>query len=363
MALASPALDFSKHPISHHHDISSVPALDSELSDQSTSPQPVSLLTLLRTPQQNPITPPNPIDSKTGKPPAPILRRDSISSDAEHGHVLSALTSSLSINHGKEHEPKRALKFAVVQPHLAPLPHPDPRAPTPMMDDSDNSSDGGYQEDEEDGTFSDDDDVFTARIPRAPSPSKYPFARPTNYDHGSRRSSEAPPAPATLPPPSRRGRGHIRVVDKNDTPKTCSRHCSPPPVRSRSGSEAKSRTSDAGPREGRAGSPMPDVSDLPDVDDEAVDESPVEGIPIASRWRRASENLPGFRCSGDRRPSGAELEVTPVVGSTSKHDESVYRLLESSLASSSSLTRARSMGAKVSFAPRIRPAESMSADE
>lgn len=326
MALASPSLDFSKHSISHD---TPLPPLD--MSDHSTSPQPVSLLTLLRTPQQQPT---NPITPVTTGSPAPILRRDSLSSDAEHAPLSFS-----------EHEPKRALKFAVVQPH----PTPHHIAPTTI----DSDSDGGYQEDEEDGTFSDDDDVFSATIPRAPS--KYPFARPTNYD-GSR--PEAPPAPSILPPPSRRGRGHIRVVDSNVTPKTCSRHCSPPPVCSRSGSEAKSRTSDAGPRDGRAGSPMPDVSDLSDVDDE--EEQPA-GIPIANRWRRASEHVPGFRRSDDRRPSGAAIDNTTVSGSTSAHDENVYHMLESSLGSSS-LTRARSMGAKA-VVPRMRPAEALSADE
>ena len=284
-------LDFAKHAM---HDL---PALDSDHS----SPQPVSLLTLLRTPQLHPVTPTTP-DS-----PIPILRRDSVSSADEHA---------------------RALKFTVISPHTV--------AP-PVMSEASGSSDG-YEEDEEDGAFS-DDEVYSTHIP---TPAQFPFARPTNYD-GSSTSPSAPPAPAILPPPSRRGRGHIRVVDGNDAPKSCSRHCSPPPARSRSGSECKSRTSDAGPRDGRAGSPMPDVSDLSDVDDEED-----EGIPTTTRWRRASEHNPGFRRMDDRRPSGARLDETLAAGSTSGGDENVYHLLENSLASTN-LTRARSMGARVSF--------------
>jgi len=314
-ALTSPPVAFPKQPIARcggfvapHSPIS----VSSEISDQSTSPPPVSLLTLLRNPAETPSSPPT--DTKPS--PQPILRRDSVGSDADglsssHGHTATT---------PHKDEPRRALKFAVAAPHepvpshLHPHPHPPVHAPSLLLDDnSDDSSDGGYQEDEEDGEFSDDED-FAATIPRAPSPPQFPFARPTNYDYGRRRSSDAPPAPAVLPPPPRRGRGHIRVVDDNAAPKKCSRHCSPPPARSQSGSEARSRVSDAGPREGRAGSPMPDVSDLPDVDDEVFDaaaegsddEAQAQAVSVP-RWRRASEHLPGFRKYGDSRRESAEL--------------------------------------------------------
>jgi len=376
-ALTSTPVAFPKQPIARcggfaapHSPIS----VDSEMSDQSTSPPPVSLLTLLRNPSEPPSSPPT--ESKSS--PQPILRRDSVGSDAD---AVSSLHSHMASTTHKD-EPRRALKFAVAAPHDPPSPHvhlqphPPVRAPSPLIDDnSDDSSDGGYQEDEEDGEFSDDED-FAATIPRAPASPEFPFARPTNYDYGRRRSSDAPPAPAVLPPPPRRGRGHIRVVDDNAAPKTCSRHCSPPPARSRSGSEARSRVSDAGPREGRAGSPMPDVSDLPDVDDEVFDAQEeasdnaiqAQAVPVP-RWRRASEHLPGFRKYDDGRRESAELcppTITDetIVGSLSNGNQSdnVYHRLESNLASSS-LTRARSMGAKVSFAPKPQPTEDVAPDE
>ncbi|OCF35474.1 hypothetical protein I316_03026 [Kwoniella heveanensis BCC8398] len=164
------------------------------------------------------------------------------------------------------------------------------------MDEED--SDEGYQEDEEGGFDTDssgelsDDDVD----------SRYPFARSTNFEEprfiGSTQiSANKPlsPAPALLPPPSRRGRGHIRVDESAAPPgeqnNTCSRHRSPPPTRSRSGSQARSSTpgspmkrhhsgrlSDAGPREGRAGSPMPGriQVDPDDDDDQAAQEGEEE---------------------------------------------------------------------------------------
>jgi len=145
---------------------------------------------------------------------------------------------------------------------------------TPWQHDGeyDSDSDLGYQEDEENGAFSDDED-YTTQIPQAPSPSDFPFARPTNYRRRqhNRPSPSASAAAFEVPavrPPSRRGRGNIRVVDAVSSPtedrKGCSRHCSPPPASSRSSSRIlgprsghSDRLSDAGPRGGRAGSPMP----------------------------------------------------------------------------------------------------------
>ncbi|WRT67164.1 uncharacterized protein IL334_004130 [Kwoniella shivajii] len=148
---------------------------------------------------------------------------------------------------------------------------PQPTSTSPESDDE------GYQEDSEEG-FDSDNSQDSQIDPR------YPFARPTNFDRprfiGATQLPSKTPAPALLPPPARRGRGHIKV-DETAHDKTCSRHRSPPPARSRSSSAHKSsgRLSDAGPRDGRAGSPMPD----PIPSDEEEDEEEMH-IP-AGGWR------------------------------------------------------------------------------
>lgn len=151
-------------------------------------------------------------------------------------------------------------------------------------DDSDDSrdSDDGYEEDEEDG-YSAEEGTGLFRSEAAGA--GFPFARSTNYKTSERRGS-SPPALAVLPAPPRRGRGHVRVVDGNAESKKCSRHCSPPPSISRSGSEApntrRSDYSDAGPRDGRAGSPMPSRLSV-----ESDEEEEEEASPVNSRggWR------------------------------------------------------------------------------
>lgn len=329
MAVATPPpLHFHKHPIPHLPAVSS-PECSDAASDSAASPQPISLLTLLRKPK--PLPAPQTLRTDINGSPTPILQRDFQHSDIE---------GSLELHHLKENpEHRKALKFAVAAP--TPLPHPPLRPPTPL-DDPGSDSDLGYEEDEEDGEFSDDEDYTT--IPRAPG--DYPFARSTNY--GDEPTPNPHPAPAILPPPMRRGRGHIQVIDVHAAPKTCSRHCSPPPTRSRSGSEAaRGRLSDAGPRNGRCGSPMPDVSDLPDVEDESTEESPP-----GPRWRRASEHLPGFRQYG-RRASGEAcppaLDETPVFVGSLRQGDSVYQRLESSI------TRARSVGSREPPLAILRP--------
>ena len=160
-----------------------------------------------------------------------------------------------------------------------------------MNEDGSEESDLGYQEDSE----SSDEDGDS---PRYRTGKKYPFARPTNYrlrrqnpDVDRALSPSPPPAPAVLPPPTRRGRGHIRVdescISGKETDAGCSRHRSPPPSRSRSHSRnrrgmGEGRLSDAGPRQGRAGSPMPSrskilaASDEEDEDEDDKGESPVD---------------------------------------------------------------------------------------
>jgi hypothetical protein len=174
-----------------------------------------------------------------------------------------------------------------------------------VAEDGSEESDLGYQEDSEQ---SDDEEQTLSRVRVGP---KYPFARSTNYrrrrkdlDSGAGEdatgSPSPPPAPAVLPPPSRRGRGHIRVDESclseaasgtgtgtgvgagNGVKKGCSRHRSPPPSKpaSRSGSRSRSRRtseagpgerigrlSDAGPRQNRAGSPMPSKSKILEATD------------------------------------------------------------------------------------------------
>jgi hypothetical protein len=190
-------------------------------------------------------------------------------------------------------------------------------------EDESEESDLGYQEDEEDGAFSEED--VTTSFPPGDAPfNKFAFARPTNYRRRRQRddspSTSPPPAPAILPPPARRGRGHIRVIDdpthSGKEGKGCSRHVSPPPARSRSNStlgppppgsspsarkmirkEKKfqnGRLSDAGPRDGRAGSPMPPrVLDL-EGEDEGEDENN----------EPAEEEVPGIPALTPPKPRG-----------------------------------------------------------
>jgi hypothetical protein len=184
------------------------------------------------------------------------------------------------------------------------------------IDDRDNEAEDGVSEEsdlgyQEDSESSDEDIDGSPRYRQGPK-SKYPFARSTNYRrrrhvseaNGEReRSPSPPPAPAVLPPPTRRGRGHIRVdescISGKETEGGCSRHRSPPPSRSRSHSrsgdqkmERVGRLSDAGPRDGRAGSPMPSRSkilaaseDEEDQDqDQEVEGSPVDKKDVFGSW-------------------------------------------------------------------------------
>lgn len=171
-------------------------------------------------------------------------------------------------------------------------------------DDESEDSDLGYQEDSEQS--SDDED----RIRSAP---KYPFARSTNYHRRRRqrrqeeqeaRSPSPPPAPSVLPPPARRGRGHIRVDESCISGKEtegggCSRHRSPPPSKSRSTSgergERMGRLSDAGPRRNRAGSPMPTRIPSDDDEDGDEDEDQQQPEPDSPRASRRVASQPGWR--------------------------------------------------------------------
>ena len=229
------------------------------------------------------------------------------------------------------------------------------------IDDYESDSDLGYEEDAENGLFSDDED-YTTNIPRPPSPSKYPFARPTNYHRRFHRRSASslaaasPTTSAVYSSSARRGRGHIRVIDKASPPtkvgKGCSRHCSPPPApSSRSSSHGHvprfasrstgpgmqaSRTSmspnrsDAGPRAGRAGSPMPSkvfVSETEEEENE-VEEDNLTPPKMRGGWRSDdaglnSLNSEQFRTrdttrfdSMSRNVSAPPLRVPPVAYSS-----------------------------------------------
>ncbi|WVF72178.1 hypothetical protein IAT40_006990 [Kwoniella sp. CBS 6097] len=237
--------------------------------------------------------------------------------DVEEKRGRIEWADNVAVKSGSPHRPGGGLKFAVApQPTHAVGPAPVIRALQRDDDDQgvEDDSDDGYQEDEEGGFDTDSSGGLSDDIdPR------YPFARSTNFEQprfiGSTQIPAKPlsPAPVLLPPPSRRGRGHIRVDESaapsGDQDKTCSRHRSPPPTRSRSGSQARSsapgspikrhhsgRLSDAGPREGRAGSPMPERmwTDSDDADgndndgvgeEDGADPEQEGNMHAASGWR------------------------------------------------------------------------------
>lgn len=166
--------------------------------------------------------------------------------------------------------------------------------------------------------------------------------------------------PTTMTPkagvePGRRSQEHVRVdPSAGHDHNRCSRHQSPPPS---THSDSHSRCARPGPREGRAGSPIPsaflsdeedededddgmeaevapeDDSDLdmaarsPNIDtaiedDESSDPSPAPHTPAAvaaslgngvrSILRRASEHLPGFRPSFSGAPPDAGTTTAPI---------------------------------------------------
>lgn len=184
-----------------------------------------------------------------------------------------------------------------------------------------------------------------------------------------RAASVSPPRPAIVSP-SRRGRGHIRVdPDVAQDHKSCTRHYSPPPSDARS-----SRSAPPGPRDGRAGSPVPSKHEDEDDDDDdeddeersdeeeeaqpegegraaaaavvhettvthddeavmsdaSVDEAPMSTV--RTILRRASEHLPSFR-----RPSFAlstlQSDAVDIVDKSPPAEDPV-------------LSRARSLGAR-----------------
>lgn len=206
------------------------------------------------------------------------------------------------------------------------------------LQDEDSDSDAGYQEDSEQST--DEEDRHRSSAP------KYPFARSTNYRRrrAAQSPSPPPPAPAVLPPPTRRGRGHIRVdsscISGKETEGGCSRHRSPPPSKSRSRSnsggerERIGRLSDAGPRRNRAGSPMP-TRILEASSDEEEGESPIKkpstGLGLGGGWRSddaafygPKSQVKGIRAVSAPFASGATAASASAAGVIiSDEDESI----------------------------------------
>lgn len=223
------------------------------------------------------------------------------------------------------------------------------------------ATDKGYEEDSEDGFTSDDDEPsFMVQAHH-----KMALARAREAQLAAARPcSTSPPLRPTAPPP-RRGRGHVRVDPAvGDDNGRCSRHYSPPP-------DTRTRSAPPGPRDGRAGSPVPEPMNIDDEEDEEDDDgendddtngdvaletdsgdedeatskspSPATeptavpassiGTGVRNMLRRASEHLPSFR-----RPSF----TTPIPEDTvALDDDSVStdngRVL---------LSRARSLGAR-----------------
>lgn len=88
------------------------------------------------------------------------------------------------------------------------------------------------------------------------------LARAREAQLAAARPTSASPPPRIAPPPSRRGRGHVRVDPAaGGSDGRCSRHYSPPP-------DSRPRSAPPGPRDGRAGSPLPERFDMDDEDDE-----------------------------------------------------------------------------------------------
>ena len=203
------------------------------------------------------------------------------------------------------------------------------------MEDGSEESDLGYQEDSE---SSDEGESPRYRNGNGSGKDKkYPFARSTNFrrrrpptDPERALSPSPPPAPAILPPPTRRGRGHVRVdescISGKETEGHCSRHRSPPPSsRSRSHSRTRmnmmgeGRLSDAGPREGRAGSPMPSRSKiLAATEDEDEDEKERRDSPNDKKedvfgswgWKSDDAAFKGGKVKGIRAVSAPGYAIT-----------------------------------------------------
>lgn len=265
-----------------------------------------------------------------------------------------------------------ALKFAVTSRPTEPEPlskrQRDSAATTAEIqhgnaaddeDDQGNNTDKGYEEDSEDGFSSEDEEPsFMLQA------HKTALARAREAQLANARPTSTSPPPR-VPPPPRRGRGHVRVDPAvGDSQSRCTRHYSPPP------DTRAPRSAPPGPRDGRAGSPLPERIDVDDEDDDDDDDdnneddsnamtnagseayegpvpassTPVSDIAVAPAasigtgvrniLRRASEHLPSFR-----RPSF----TAPV------SDDSAVALDDDNASTDNGrvlLSRARSLGSR-----------------
>ncbi|TXT06071.1 hypothetical protein VHUM_03544 [Vanrija humicola] len=263
------AYNFRKQPIP--------PLSDAEvISSDDQKPKPVSLLSSMLSDHASPprleymargrsgsSTPSTAISSPKANDhgdPVSILRRSSIGSDCEPFRLPLArvITPAPKDQEPAVHRPG-ALKFAVATNH------PDPERPiVPLPVDhsgGDHLTDDGYEEDSEDG-FSDDEPSFMFHVHKLLEQGR---GRQTSCLIKERPASTSPTRGAE----SRRlSRDHIRVdPSAGRDHNRCSRHQSPPPS---ARPDSHFRSARPGPREGRAGSPIP--SSLPNDEDEDEDD-------------------------------------------------------------------------------------------
>ncbi|BEI87176.1 hypothetical protein CcaverHIS002_0705220 [Cutaneotrichosporon cavernicola] len=285
-----PATEFRKQTVSP------APGSDSELmsSDGQEHPKPISLLSSMMAGQTSP-RPKPPLSGYTSavssprpqEEPISILRRSSVGSDGEPFFLPMARV--LPASPEKQEIPKQprpsALKFAVTS-----RPSEFERQPVtvvPQQDDHEDDhgtvTDKGYEEDSEDGFTSDDEPSFMVQAHH-----KMVMARAREAQLAAARpSSTTPPLRPTAPPP-RRGRGHVRVD---------------PAVGDDTG----------GPRNGRAGSPVPepmDIDDEEDDDDDGDDDEENDGDGDAAFKTDSREDIAATSTSSSPRPA-AEQSTGP----------------------------------------------------
>lgn len=171
--------------------------------------------------------------------------------------------------------------------------------------------DPGYEEDSEDG-FSDDEPTFIVQAMTRAREARLRDAKPP-----AQSVSLSPPT-HEVGPPSRRGRGHIRVdpaADKDH--KQCTRHHSPPPSDARS-----TRSAPPGPRDGRAGSPVPSLhsedfydEDEDNEDDQIGQEGAGDPMHFAHENENENENENDDHALASDDPDSAEATGISVVES------------------------------------------------
>lgn len=272
-------------------------------NDGDEVPRPLSMLTTLlsspkadqqrqRSNQSSDVSPsPSPPMAALDSPrmrgdPVSILRRGSLS-EGEFHHLASTRPNAGTTTPDQLPElrlvcngvpslnshqlPRPALKFAVAT-HMSPK---RPQCAEEILNSYD-EVDPGYEEDS-DGDSSDSE---------ADGPPVLLQSRNLALDKAlalldNRAMSPPPPriyrpSSATDQSPENRGRGHVRVDPSAvQSRQSCSRHCSPPPAEPEPLKPAL-----PGPREGRAGSPVPSCDILcgSDIDEDDNDEGTTRGL-------------------------------------------------------------------------------------